>query len=490
MVVPGLLRIGLTATLFHAGTGHAQSTLPQQSGGPPEWLAPPVLASANTASGVFSYCTPAPAAQPLQLGEAVSRALCRHPLTQRSWSEIQVRAARLGQSRAAQLPTVSAMLNGAVNHTAASSTYPSAYNTGNAYAGRSRTAELMLEWVLFDFGARSAEVMKARELLASADQSFNAAVIDVMYSTARDYFGALTARASVEAARETLANATQSLRASRARLHSGVASIADELQARTAEGKAALSLTDAEAVYEEALGTLAVDMGLRPDEPIALAATSSQVPEAEGAKQPDAIRELIDEALQGNPRVLAARAAFDATRASIDAVKAQALPSVTLQAGLSASRRPAGGMGDTGSVVSASHGNYVGLRVSIPLFEGFASVYRIREAQAQSEVERAAVQETEDKVALDVWKSHQRVRAGERAARQAQALLGNAELAVEAARARYRTGVSSMVELLHVQDALTDARRQQIAAVFEWRIARLALAASVGRLDLNDAGPT
>ncbi|CAB3752645.1 TolC family protein [Paraburkholderia solisilvae] len=438
-----------------------------------------IPASAQAIASVDIPCVSLAPAAPLRLNEALDRALCSHPLTSRAWAEVQVRAARAGQAQASRLPTISAVLSGSANRSDASSS--SAYRPNDAYAGTVRAAELTFEWVLFDFGARSAEVTRTRELLASAHQTFNAAVIDVLYSTARDYFAALTARASADAARETLSNASQSLEAASARLHAGAASKADELQARTARGQAALASLNAQAAYDEAIGTLASDIGLLPDEPLTLADTPSST--YGNTPQRGAVRTMIDDALQAHPRVLAARAEQDATAAAIDSMRAQALPSVALQAGLSASRRAAVGGGDAGGLPSRSHSSYAGVRVTIPLFEGFASVYRIGEARAQAEVQRAAVQETERQVALEVWKSYQRVGAAQGALREAQALQEDAALAFDAARARYRSGVASIVELLRAQDALSDARRQRIIATAEWFVARLSLAASVGRPD-------
>ncbi|HEY3598994.1 MAG TPA: TolC family protein, partial [Paraburkholderia sp.] len=281
-------------------------------------------------------CGFAPPGSALGLEEAVSRALCRHPLTQRSWANAQVQAAKLGEAEAARLPTLSGVLNGSAERAATSS--PFASQSQSDYSGPARAAQLAFEWVIFDFGARSAEVAKAREWLVAANQSFNAAVLDVLYTTARDYFAAVTAQAQVEAAHEAESNAQQSARAAHARLKSGIASISDELQARTAHDQALLRTIDAERAWQEALGTLAIDMGLRPDDPVTLADTAELVPRT--AQPPDAVKTLIDEALQRHPRLLAARASLDATEASLRSIRAQTLPSIRIEASVSSSSRP------------------------------------------------------------------------------------------------------------------------------------------------------
>jgi outer membrane protein len=445
-----------------------------------EITAPPVASTVSEVTGVAACEFSLPSA-PLGLEDVAARALCRNPLTRRAWASAQVQAARLGEAQAAQWPTLSGNLNGSLNRASIASANTLAVQ--ESYDGTARTAELAFEWVVFDFGARSAEVRKARELMIAANQSFNGAVLDVLYTSAHDYFAAVTARAQAEAAHEAQANAAQSLAAAQARTHSGVASIADELQARTAHDQATLSVIKAKSALHEAIGTLAIDMGLSPDVPIVLA----DVPAAMQRTTPqlDPIRTLLDQALDNHPRLQAARAELHASEASEDSMRAQALPSVRLEAGISGSNRPTASIGTTGGMSSTSRSSYVGVRVTIPLFEGFGSTYRIREARAQTALQQTNVAEAEQQVALNVWKSYEAVQAGAQAVRQAEALQENAALAFDATQARYKAGVASIIELLHAQDALVAARHQRIATLSDWFVARLSLAASLGKLDLG-----
>jgi outer membrane protein len=224
-------------------------------------------------------------------------------------------------------------------------------------------------------------------------------------------------------------------------------------------------------------------MGLTPDVPLMLAEAPVALPES--APQFDAIRTLLDQALDNHPRLLAARAELQAAQASIESTRAQALPTVRLQAGLSASNRPAASFDAAGGMSSTSRSNYVGVRVTIPFFEGFGSVYRTREARAQADLQQANIAETEQQVALNVWKSYEAVRAGAQTVQQAQALQEDAGLAFDAAQSRYRVGVANIIELLHAQDALVVANQQRIVSVSDWFTARLSLAASLGKLDLG-----
>jgi outer membrane protein len=442
--------------------------------------APPVIARVPESLGV-APCEADLPTTPLALEDAMARALCRNPLTHRAWANALAQAARLGEAKAAQWPTLSGTLNSSLNRANTAST--SEWASPTSYNGTARAAELALEWVVFDFGARSAEIKKARELLIAADQSFNGAVLDVLYTSAHDYFSTVTARAQAEAAHEAQANAAQSLAAAQARMRSGVASIADELQARTAHNQTMLNVVKATSALHEAIGTLAIDMGLSPDAPIVLPAMPA-VPATtqQAAPQLDAIKVLLDQALENHPRLLAARAQLHATEAGIESMRAQALPTVRLQAGLADSNRPGASVGPAGGASSTSRSSYMGVRVTIPFFEGFSSIYRIREARSQVELQQANVAEAEQQVGLNVWKSYEAVRAGAQTVQLADALQANAALAFDAAQARYRSGVANIFELLRAQDVLVAARHQGIATLSDWYVARLSLAASLGKL--------
>jgi outer membrane protein len=445
-----------------------------------EITARPVASTIADATGNRG-CESGPPNAPLRLEDVAARALCHNPLTQRAWASAQIQAARLGEARATQWPTLSGVLSGSRNRTTTSSA--NRWASQESYTGKARAAELALDWVVFDFGARSAETRKARDLLIAASESFNAAVLDVLYTSARDFFAALTARAQVGAAHEAESNAARSLAAAHARMRSGVVSIADELQARTALNQVRLSVVRADSALHEAMGTLALDMGLTPDVPLRLA--DAPVVSPDSAPQLDAIRTLLDQALENHPRLLAARAELQAAQASIDSMRAQALPNVRLQAGVTASNRPAASLDAAGAISSKARSSYVGVRVTIPLFEGFGSAYRIREARSQADLQQANIAGTEQQVALNVWKSYEAVRAGAHMVQQAQALQADAGLAFEATQSRYRVGVANIIELLHAQDALVAANQQRIVSTSDWLTARLSLAASLGKLDLG-----
>ena len=64
----------------------------------------------------------------------------------------------------------------------------------------------------------------------------------------------------------------------------------------------------------------------------------------------------------------------------------------------------------------------------------------------------------------DVWNTYINVRTASQQIISSQALVRSAELAYEAALARYRAGATNIVELVTVQSTLAGARSQQVQA--------------------------
>ena len=118
-----------------------------------------------------------------------------------------------------------------------------------------------------------------------------------------------------------------------------------------------------------------------------------------------------------------------------------------------------------GSIPPGNDPNYIaGLQIQIPVFQGGALDNAVRGARQDVEAARAALQLQSDVVVSDVWNTYINVRTASQQILSSQALVRSAELAYEAALARYRAGATNIVELVTVQSTLAGARSQQVQA--------------------------
>ena len=439
-------------------------------------------AGAILAANAGSICQFSPLGMPLRLEEAVDRALCENPKTREAWANVKVQAASVGVARSAYLPTVSATWQDVRDDQATNVTGHPALSSANRSS--IQTGSVSLNWVLYDFGGRKAALHNAQELLAAARANQDAILQDTFSTVATDYYAAQAAAGKLSAAQETEQIAHDSFVAASARVRNGVAAITDQLQAQTAYAQATYNRAKAEGDRQTTLGTLASDMNLNPAQQIV-------VPPVADGVMPDrdfteSVADLIDEAERIHPSVAAARAQLDAAVAKEQQTRAQGLPSISLVSRYSRNNQPASlGLGEP-PFPATGHDWYFGVQVQIPLFEGFGRTYQVREAHAQVEVQQSTLDQARQQVGLDVWKSYQSLQTDTQNLRNTAALLQIAQQSFDAAKHRYAAGVGNILELLNAQSSLSDANRQRIQALTDWRAARLQLAAKIGRLGMPD----
>jgi outer membrane protein len=467
-----LLAIGLLV-LFSAHVANAQwvdiySTKQTVSGSP----AGPLLMNES--------CLPEPVDRPLGLQDVLLQAICANPQTRQAWANVRAQAAAVGVKEAAYLPTIDAT-TGIERDTLATTYNASSLGAGSISSSQnssSRYGELDFAWVLFDFGKRSADLRQARQLLAAANAAQDDTLQTIFFKAAQAYYDLSDAQASLEAARATESTAHDSLADTTAKHGGGVGTLSDQLQAETTYRRAVLDRVSAEGDVSAATGTLASMMGFDANTPLTIGATEPAVDNASFAQNVD---QLIDEAKTQHPKLVAARARLEAARANVDAVRAEGRPTISLVGNLT-QNNPAYQQQPEQLPITGSRGSTIGIQLKIPLFEGFASGYRVEQAEQQADAEEANLQNTELQVSLDVWKSYESLLTSTANLGISQDLLTAAERSIDIARGRYREGVGTFTELLNAQAALTDARKQRVLAVSKWRTSRLRLALSLGNL--------
>jgi len=444
----------------------------------------PVTAAANMlGDGGEGVCVFGPLPAPLPLQDAVERGLCNNPKTREAWAQVKIQAAGVGIGRAAYLPTVTGNWQGVRDDTATNvSGFPQfSSDYRNSVL---RTESVSLNWVLYDFGGRKAALANATALLAAARASQEAALEQAFADVAKDYYTAQAAQGAFVAAQEIEQTANDSLKAATARVNKGIAPISDELQAQTSWAEAVINRTKAQGDWQTALGTLASDMDLDPSIPITLPDVGDGVrPDAEFD---DSVAELIEQAKRSHPSVLAAEAQVEAASAKVSQTRAEGLPSLSFVAKYSWNNQPTTLQIGFPQFPANGHEWYLGFQITIPIFEGFTRTYQIRQAEAQTELQRDTLNEVQQQVGLDVWNSYQALQTATHNLGNSAMLLDVAQRSYTAAQRRYQVGVGNILELLNAQSSLAGAKRQRIQALTDWRSARLQLASKLGRLGMSD----
>ena len=412
----------------------------------------------NKQQATFVTCATTDLSKSLSLSDVVMAALCNNPQTKIAWQTSLYQAAQVGVSQSAYLPTLSA--SGSALKSESSETK----------SGDQENISITLSYLLYDFGKRDATYESAKRLLDVALFSENNTIQSVFLSAVQAYYTLFGSNASLEASREAERSALASLNAAKTRYSVGTATPADTLQAQTAYSQAMLNRIQAEGSVKSAQGELASVLGLMPDTTIQLQTPQLSLPSEVFEKN---VKALMEEAGRLRPDLMAASAKIKAAEANVKAAKAEHLPSFSLSS-------------TTDTVFNTSQRtSSIGLYVSIPIFTGFNTKYKVQAAQQQLKINEAEYEKLSQEASLEVYKTYQTLVSETQATRTSADLVASAQASYDLALGRYKAGVGTILDLLSAQSALASAKQQHIQSLYNWYITKASLAKSMGTLDFS-----
>ena len=374
------------------------------------------------------------------LTSLVDIALRNSPETRQTWAQGRAAAAAWAQSRSSYWPQLDFQVQGAWG------------KIPTAQGGRSYlTAGATLEYLLLDFGGRSAQALAAREALVAANWNHNQTIQDILRNVPQAYHTYMGDRALERASVMNLKEATTTLGATEARQRSGVSTIADVLQARSNADQARLDLASRKGAVKISKGRLATSVGWTADADIEVADEVKNPPLKDMGRS---VKMLVEEGKRSRPKVGASQADVRKALADVEYARAQPFPSVGTGGILQWQRA-------TNSPDAVYYG---GLQISFPIFYGFKMQNAIRQAKFELEAARAALSMTEQTVAQEVWDAYQNYDTATEKYKASRTLLASSQESFNVSLARYRQGAADITELLNAQNTLASARAQLIDA--------------------------
>lgn len=403
----------------------------------------------------------------LTLADIVDIGLANNTVTQKTWQAARAAAAQVGVSRAAYLPSID--VDGSFGHVRQSAVGGRFTFSQDPYG-----ATASLDWLLFDFGGRSAGFDQAWAALAAADYTHNAAIQDVVFSLQTAYYGFLSAKAQLGAAESNVQEARLNLEAARKRHEVGLATVADVLRAQTALSEADLQRQTLEGAIEALRGQLATAMGIPATTSLEVGvALPEEVPAEEITRQ---VEPLVAQALSNRPDLAGARWQAQEALARLKTIKSKGWPVVSVRTTANRTYYLPGAF--------EKHDNNWGasVLVAFPLFTGFAHSYEVKKAEAEAEQKRTEANSLEQQVILEVWTSYADLKTAAQRVRTSRDWLASAEESEQVALAQYKQGVGTILDLLSAQAALAGARAQEIQARADFFLALARLARATGTL--------
>lgn len=355
-----------------------------------------------------------------------------------------------------------------------------------------------------------------------------AAAYSLQSDVTQQYLAALRARDAVSIAQRELASTDEALKLAQARVDAGAAPRLDAAQAEVDRGRAEVTLLQAQAAEETEKLRLLQRIGVDLEQNVDLTSELSVF-------EPTwSLEELQHAAMQSHPQLRAARAAESATRASARAARMAYLPTVSIAGGWSgytqhtrneeyliaqgeqnalnriescqdrndlysrlANPLPAENCAalysftdaDRSAILSANdiwpfsftkQPPSFGLRVTMPIMNGFSREAEVQEASAAAEDARHQRREEELSRRATVATTYLAVQTAYRSVAIEERNVAAATEQLELARERYRLGAGSILELTQAQETMARADQANLTALYSFHENLAALEAAVG----------
>jgi outer membrane protein TolC len=404
------------------------------------------------------------------LAEALRRATRLDPDYVRSLGQLD--NAEWGR-RAARLAFILPAINAELDLTKYSAEF---FNLGTGQPQSSAvTGSLTASYELFRL-RKFTDLSATRAGLESAEASELEQRFRTAFLVEADYYGVLASQALDRVAAERLRRAEEQLTVGRARVVSGAAVQTDSLQLVLEATRARIDRLRAEA----ALRVARLQLGRRIGEtgPVA-AADPGAVPPAE---LPVTLPDAVTEALAQGPQYRVARANERQAEALLRGRRGEYLPSLVVSG--------ANQTFDSKFFPTARNISSVTLSVILPVWTLGQREIAVTQARVNRDVSRAIRADLERGVLRDVTEAYE-------AYSTARATVDLSDLALAAAAqnfrvqgARYRSGATTILELLDAQISLTQAEADVVQANYSTRLALAGLEVILGRrLFLNKDAP-
>jgi outer membrane protein len=427
-----------------------------------------VLALVETVWGQLA----APPSEPprLTLQQAIQTALDKHPALQSATFAVQGAEARAKQAESPYYPQVggtAAQTNGSLRANALFRPSGSLIEPNRS----DLSVGVVASQTVYDFGQTASRIDAQRSDRARFEKEAMTRRAEVILGVERAYFNVLKRKRLVEIAEQTVRE--------REAIKQQVETLyRNQLKSKLDLGLVQVQLSDAEFLVIRDRNDLAAAFAdLNNAMGIEGSATYSLGEIPVTVESPQALADLLAEAMDRRPELLALKERIRTAEHRIRAAHTTNFPTVQV----------VGGAGDTEHISNRPNlqeGGWwgVGGVVSVPLFTGFLIQNQVAEATAQQRETQAIYLAAAQNVQLQVKDSFLDVVTLIQQIKVAEQQVIIAREALSLARQRYKLGLSSVVEVTQSEVAVTAAETRLAETQYDAKISEARLRYAVGGL--------
>lgn len=300
---------------------------------------------------------------------------------------------------------------------------------------------------------------QSKDIIAQADAQYRDAQIGLMARTTEAYFAVLRAADAVTVSESLVRANERQLDQSKQRFEVGLVAITDVNESQAAYDSSRANLINAKVALDNAWEALRVIVGPF-NQP--LARLGEKLPLA--PPEPNNLDTWSDTALRGNFAIIAATEAAQAAKKGIEIERSGFYPSVGAQAGYDWNNS------DADSGIIRAQGAFVGLTLTVPIYQGGAVVSRTRQAGYQFRAAQDRLDQVRRQVSQQVKDAFRGILSAIEDVKARQAAVVSARSSLESTQAGLEVGTRTQVDVLNAQRALFQAEFDYLSSRYTYII--------------------
>ena len=329
---------------------------------------------------------------------------------------------------------------------------------------------LSVSQLITDFGRTHNLVLSAESTAKAQLESEHATELDITLTVDQAFYQALTAQAVLKVAQSTVAERQATSDQVGALTRAKIRSDLDLSFADVQLSQSQLLLLDAENSQQAAMAALNNVLGSEQDLQYALVDETNSNP----APAPDDPEALVTAAFTARPDLAALNDQFLAARQYSTAEHELWLPTVSAMAA-------AGGTPVRADQIQSSWYGAAGANISIPVFNGFLYNAEARDAKLRAQAAQENVRNLRDTIARDVRTAVLNAQTAYQRIAVTKQLLDQSNFALDLASARYKIGLSGIVEISEAQLNQTQAEIDNTNARYAYQTALAVVRYEIGQ---------
>jgi outer membrane protein len=371
------------------------------------------------------------------------------------------------ETRSAEFPTIAGALTAVDAH---NNTRITAGGLDDPAIFDRAAGGLSVNQLITDFGHTHNLVLSAQSNARAQLESERATELDITLTVDQAFYQALTAQAVLKVAQQTVAQRQDTTDQVGALTKAKIRSDLDLSFAEVQLSQARLLLLDAENNVQATMASLNNVLGSEQDQQYTLVDETNGNP----ALAPDDADAMVRSAFQARPDLAALNLKSTAARQFSTAQRDLWMPTITALGAV-------GGTPVRADQIESSWYATAGGNISIPVFNGFLYNAEAKEAKLRAQAAQEDVRNLRDAIARDVRTAVLNAQTAYQRIAVTQQLLDQANFALDLASARYKIGLSGIVEISQAQLNQTQAEIENTNARYAYQTALALVRYEIGQ---------